>query len=131
MQLTGHKARSGFDRYNIVDGRDLRTAAGQLDVTWLTNSRASRIKNRTEHSGQSGRSRLKSSTGAFGCTGRELRRKTTCGFPEQFRVLANNADPSSGGADRVLYLMKTRDFADSGNPTHNPKVAGSNARPSH
>jgi hypothetical protein len=31
MQLTGHKTRSVFERYNIVSDRDLREAAKRLD----------------------------------------------------------------------------------------------------
>jgi hypothetical protein len=31
MQLTGHKTRSVFERYNIVSDGDLRTAATQLN----------------------------------------------------------------------------------------------------
>ena len=30
MQLTGHKTRSIFERYNIVSAGDLRSAAAQL-----------------------------------------------------------------------------------------------------
>ena len=32
MQMTGHKTRSVFERYNIVSGGDLRAAARSLDV---------------------------------------------------------------------------------------------------
>jgi hypothetical protein len=31
MQMTGHKTRPVFDRYNIVSDRDLHDAAGRLD----------------------------------------------------------------------------------------------------
>ena len=32
MQLTGHKTRSVFERYNIVSPSDLRDAAQRLDA---------------------------------------------------------------------------------------------------
>jgi hypothetical protein len=32
MQLTGHKTRSVFERYNIVSDGDLRDAARRLDA---------------------------------------------------------------------------------------------------
>jgi hypothetical protein len=32
MQMTGHKARSVFERYNIVSAGDLREAAKRLDA---------------------------------------------------------------------------------------------------
>ena len=32
MQLTGHKTRSVFDRYDIVDETDLRAAATKLNT---------------------------------------------------------------------------------------------------
>ena len=32
MQLTGHKTRSVFERYNIVSDGDLRDAAARLDL---------------------------------------------------------------------------------------------------
>ena len=31
MEMTGHKTRSVFERYNIVSGSDLREAAKKLD----------------------------------------------------------------------------------------------------
>jgi len=31
MRLVGHKTRSMLDRYNIIDGRDLRAASGLLE----------------------------------------------------------------------------------------------------
>jgi len=39
MQLTGHKTRSVFDRYDIVDGRDRGLAVGQLAAFHAHNSR--------------------------------------------------------------------------------------------
>lgn len=32
MQLTGHKTRAVFERYNIVSAEDLRDAARRLDT---------------------------------------------------------------------------------------------------
>lgn len=32
MQMTGHKTRSVFERYNIMSGGDLREAANRLEV---------------------------------------------------------------------------------------------------
>jgi len=32
MQMTGHKTRSVFERYNIVSAGDLREAAKRLDI---------------------------------------------------------------------------------------------------
>jgi hypothetical protein len=32
MQLTGHKTRAVFERYNIVSSGDLRDAARRLDI---------------------------------------------------------------------------------------------------
>ena len=32
MQMTGHKTRSVFERYNIVSAGDLREAARRLDI---------------------------------------------------------------------------------------------------
>jgi hypothetical protein len=32
MQLTGHKTRAVFDRYDIVDESDLRAAASRLNT---------------------------------------------------------------------------------------------------
>jgi integrase len=34
MQLTGHKTRAVFDRYDIVDESDLRVATGKLNDRW-------------------------------------------------------------------------------------------------
>ena len=36
MQLTGHKTRSVFERYNIVSDSDLVEAARKLDIATLT-----------------------------------------------------------------------------------------------
>ena len=33
MQMTGHRTRSVFERYNIVSGGDLRDAARRLDTS--------------------------------------------------------------------------------------------------
>jgi integrase len=42
MQLTGHKTRSVFERYNVVSEGDLRTAATQLGGLTGTRSRQER-----------------------------------------------------------------------------------------
>ena len=48
MQLTGHKTRSVFERYNIVSDSDLIEAARKLDIATATAT--------TGQSGQSGAS---------------------------------------------------------------------------
>lgn len=40
MQLTGHKTRAVFERYNIVSPGDLREAARRLDAFELAASKA-------------------------------------------------------------------------------------------
>ena len=44
MQMTGHKTRSVFERYNIVSGGDLREAAKRLDARDRDNFRDNRAK---------------------------------------------------------------------------------------
>lgn len=36
MKLTGHKTRSGFERYNITSGNDLREATLKLNALHRT-----------------------------------------------------------------------------------------------
>jgi hypothetical protein len=47
MQMTGHKTRSVFERYNIVSAGDLREAAKRLDaVTGTFQGQSSKISQR-------------------------------------------------------------------------------------
>jgi hypothetical protein len=46
MQMTGHKTRSVFERYNIVSDGDLRDAARRLDQVALTPVTTGKIANR-------------------------------------------------------------------------------------